>query len=138
MLTRYIIAVLLALPVSASAQSLSVAVQRAWERAGLDQVASAGQLDASAATAVADAWFAAAPTVGLAQRDDRFNRDRGLRERELELALPLWRPGQRSAAQAVATVAASEVAATLAERRLALAGEVRSHAWRLAAARAES
>jgi outer membrane protein TolC len=146
MLTRILILVfssLLWLPLTvgaataAGAGALAQALELAWQRAAQDSVAEARRGESAAARAAAENWFAEAPSLGLAQRDDRVSRNQGLRERELELALPLWRTGQRDATRLVAAGDAAEADAAAALVRLALAGELRSAAWAHAGARAE-
>jgi outer membrane protein TolC len=62
--------------------------------------------------------------------------DRGKREWEVELAVPLWLPGQKLARGAEADAALAEVTAQRQALRLQLAGELRQAWWALAAARA--
>lgn len=120
-----------------SAETLRAAFDKAWERSAPGRVAEARRGEAAASQATADSLLAGAPSIGIAQRDDRFNQDRGLRERELELALPLWLPGQRDARQAVAGKETEEVDASIAAARLAVAGDLRAAIWDLARAQAE-
>lgn len=117
--------------------TLREAVDQAWERAVAARVAESRRAEADASRAVADSWFAEPPSIGLAEKSDRFNNNRGLRERELDVALPLWLPGQRAAREGFAARDAADAQAGLAAARLALAGDVRAAVWNLAAAQAE-
>ncbi|MDD2741541.1 MAG: TolC family protein [Rhodocyclaceae bacterium] len=111
------------------ASPLAEAYERAWRR----QPAAHGQAwrqQAGAAQQVAAGqWLAAPPSVALAQRSDHFNRNRGATEREIGLALPLWLPGERPAAQAVATGEAAALAGQLAYERWQLAATLRRAWW---------
>lgn len=121
-----------------SAANLAEALDQVWQRALTARVAEARQTEIVASRAVADSLLAAPPALSISQRDDRFNRNRGLREHELELALPLWLPGQREARRILAEREGSDSEAALAAARLALAGELRSAVWALTSAQAES
>lgn len=121
-----------------SAANLAEALDQAWQRALSARVAEARQTEVEASRAVADSLLAEPPALTIAQRDDRFNRNRGLREHELELALPLWLPGQREARRILAEREGTDSEAALAAARLALAGELRSAVWALTSAQAES
>lgn len=74
--------------------------------------------------------------VSLNHLNDRFQQNQGRREWEVEVASPLWLPGQQSASAQQATRALNELQARLALRQLELAGEVRDAWWQLAQARA--
>lgn len=74
--------------------------------------------------------------VSLNHLSDRLQRDQGRREWEVELATPLWLPGQQGASQRQAEHALAELQARLALRQLELAGELRNSWWQLAQARA--
>lgn len=117
------------------APSLRAAVERAWQRSPLVQTQHARQDESSAARDNAGAWVAAAPTLGLSQRSDRWLDGRGERETEMSLAASLWLPHQKSARETMAARAVSETGAQLASARLAVAGEVRTRLWEAAAAR---
>lgn len=117
--------------------TLHEAIDRAWERAAQVHVAAARHTEAEASRAVADSWFPESPSIGLAEKSDRFNRNLGDHEREIELALPLWLPGQRDARQAFAAKDAADAEAALGAARLAVAGELRAAIRDLAVARAE-
>jgi outer membrane protein TolC len=89
-----------------------------------------------AARDLAASWLADAPSVGLAQRGDRWTDQRGRREAELSVSAPVWLPRQKSARTALAQAGADELAAHIALVRLDLAGQVRRLLWDVAAARA--
>lgn len=117
--------------------TLRAALDRAWERAVQARAAESRQTEAQASRALADRWWAEPPSIAVAEKSDRFNADRGAREREIDLSLPLWLPGQRAAHDAFARSDAAHAEAALAAARLALAGELRQTVWQVAAARAD-
>ncbi len=126
------------MPIHAWADStLREALDRAWERATQVRLAEARRGEAEASQAIADSWLAESPSVGLAEKNDRLNKNNGVREREVELALPLWLPGQRDARQAFATKDAADAEAAVAAARLAIAGDLRTTIWSVASARSE-
>lgn len=138
-LRHALLCLLLALPSQSvlAVSGLREALDRAWERAVQARVAESRRGEAEASRVAAESLFPAPPTIGIAQRDDRRQRNQGLRERELELAMPLWLPGQRDARQALAGRETEDGEALLAATRLALAGELRAAVWAHAGAQAE-
>lgn len=88
----------------------------------------------------ANAWTPGAPSVGFGYTSDRLTQNRGFHEIEVELAVPVWLPGQARAQRGLATAETRRLAAQIAAQRLALAGEVREAywAWALAEATAAS
>lgn len=118
--------------------TLRDALGRAWERAAQMRSAEARRFEAEASQVVADSWFPQPPSIGMAEKNDRLNKNRGDREREVELALPLWLPNQRAAQQEFAAKDAADAEAALGAARLRVAGELRVAIWDLAAAKAES
>lgn len=118
----------LSLPVQA-ASPLAQAFSAAWER----QPAAAGLGERGRAAAaqqqVANAWTAAPPSLEVATRSDRFNRNRGALEHELGVALPLWLPGERSASQALAAADLGVVERRGDALRLQLAQALREAWW---------
>ncbi len=127
-----------ALPLRAWADTtLREALDRAWERATQVRVAEARRGEAEASQVIADSWLPEPPSIGLAEKNDRLNKNNGNREREIELAMPLWLPGQRDARQAFATKDAADAEAAVAAARLAIAGDLRATIWNVATARSE-
>ena len=115
---------------------LAVALEQAWARhpqAGADP---ALEEEARARAQLAAAVTPGPAAVSLSGLSDQVGSDRGKREWEVELAVPLWLPGQKLARGAEADAGLAEVAAQRQARRLQLAGEVREAWWALAAARA--
>lgn len=129
--------VLVSTPTWAEA-TLREALDRAWERAVQARVAESRLNEADASRTIANSWFPEPPSIGFSDKSDRFNNNQGAYERELDIALPLLLPGQRAAYEAFARNDARDAKAGLACARLALAGELRTTIWNLAAATAES
>ena len=121
-----------------SAATLSEALDLAWQRATQARVAESQRVEADAGRTAAESLFPEAPSIEISQRDDRLNANRGLRERELELTLPLWLPGQRDARLALAERESVDSDAAVAAVRLSLAGQLRLAVWSCASARAEA
>lgn len=122
---------------AAHAGPLAAALERAWARHPQAGAEAAREEAARAERELAAALTPAPAAVSLATLDDNLagNR-RGKREWEVELALPLWLPGQKAARGAEAEAALAEVAARRQALRLRLAGELRQAWWALAEARA--
>jgi cobalt-zinc-cadmium efflux system outer membrane protein len=114
---------------------LARALEQAWrlhpQAAGLD----AREAEARAAQDVA-AGLTPEPGVGQHWQPQRpLNRNLGKQEWEVELAVPLWLPGQKAAREAEAASRIEEAAAKRAALRWELAGVLREAWWALAAAR---
>lgn len=120
---------------AARAETLAQALEQAWALAPQALAAPARQAEA-AARAEAAAGITPGPAVlSLASVNDRFQGNQGKREWEVEVAVPLWLPGQQSAQAAVAASGLGGLAAQQRALRLRLAGEVRAAWWAVAAAR---
>jgi len=119
----------------ASPASLAGAVDQAWRRhpeaAGLDS----REAEARAARDVAGGLTPDPASVSLGNLNDRHGRNLGKQEWEVELAVPLWLPGQKDARAAEAESRIGEAAARRTALRLDVAGEVREVWWSVAAAR---
>ena len=74
----------------------------------------------------------AAPSIGLLNRNDAVTTNRGEREWESELELPIWLPGQRTARETLARDAALGLSDTRATLNLQVAGMVRNALWDIA------
>lgn len=134
------IGLMLALPTLAAdtpsaSTGLARALEQAWrlhpQAAGLD----AREAEARAAQEVASGLTPEPPSVAIGSLNDRYNRNLGRQEWEVELAAPLWLPGQKAAREAEAASRVEEAAAKRAALRWELAGLLREAWWSLAAAR---
>ena len=122
-------------PASAGpAATLRDAIQGAWLRSVPARTLEARRGEVDAARSTARSWVAGAPVLGLSQRADRWTDKGDKRESEISLAAPIWRPGQKSARQALAARSTEELSAQILQARLAVAGEVRTLVWEAAAA----
>lgn len=117
------------------AQTLTQALDAAWARAPQAVALSARQAEAQAGLDLARGLTPGPASVSLNHLNDRLNQNTGRREWEVELATPLWLPGQRSARESLAEKASIELDARSASLKLQLAAEVREAWWRVAAAR---
>lgn len=135
---RFFLLLLAVLAAPAShAGALGEALERAWARHPQAGAEAAREEVARAERELAAALTPAPAAVSLATLDDNLaGNSRGKREWEVELALPLWLPGQKAARGAEAEAALAEVAARRQALRLRLAGELRQAWWALAEARA--
>ena len=103
-------------------------MEQAWrlnpQAAGLD----AREAEARAAQDVATGLTPEPGSVSIGSLNDRFNRNKGEQEYEVELAVPLWLPGQKAAREAEATSRIDEAVARRTAVRLEVRGELRE-AW---------
>ena len=126
------------LSLPAHAQSLSDALEQAWQRHPQALAMTLRQTEYEARADLAASVTPGAPSVSLSNLNDRVGLNRGKQEWEIELAVPLWLPGQKAARMAEAGSAQNELAARRRALRLQLAGDVRDAWWAVAAARNQS
>ncbi|OHC33892.1 MAG: hypothetical protein A2Y50_09360 [Pseudomonadales bacterium RIFCSPLOWO2_12_59_9] len=119
-------------------------VQAATLREALDHAwaAQANQLSArdqqfSAQVAASQAWTPAPPSVGLFNTTDQLNGDYGRREWEVGVSAPIWLPGQRDQAEALASAEQAAFSGRSALSRWQLAGQLRESCWALRLAQLE-
>lgn len=117
------------------AQTIAVALDQAWSRHPQAVTFVARAAEAKARADLAASFTPTAPSLSLSNASDRLNADAGKDAWELELAVPLWLPGQRHARALEAANAASEVQSRQVALRLQLAGELREAWWTLSGAR---
>lgn len=114
---------------------LKAALDAAWQRSPQARTLEARRDEALAGREAAQSWIAGSPTIGLAQRSDRWTDQNGVRETEVSIAAPIWLPSQKAARASLAQSSSDELEAQITNTRLALAGEVRERLWAVAAAR---
>ena len=124
-----------AMHLSAQAQSLAIALDQAWSRHPLAAASAARADEALARIDSANRLTPAPASVSLGNVNDQLNTNRGRQEWELEVATPLWLPGQRAARQNEAMALETEMVARQQALRLQLAAELREAWWALAGAR---
>jgi cobalt-zinc-cadmium efflux system outer membrane protein len=117
------------------AGGLASALAQAWRQHPQAAALDARDAEAQAARDIATGLTPEPGAISIGSRNDRWNRDRGQQEYEIELATPLWLPGQKAAREDAATSQIDEVAAKRIALRWELAGELREAWWALAAAR---
>lgn len=118
-----------ATPLYAAAPGLREAVESAWARQPASRALPARQEELAAKRSAASALFPKPPSVTLAQRTDRFDRNDGDNETEAEVSLPLWMPGTRDNARRLAAAESGRLDVDQRAAKLKLAGEVREAYW---------
>ncbi|MBX9755570.1 MAG: TolC family protein, partial [Pseudomonadaceae bacterium] len=112
---------------SAHAATLREALDHAW-------AVQANQLSArdqqfNAQVAASQAWTPAPPSVGVFNTTDQLNGDYGRREWEVGVSAPIWLPGQREQAEALANAEKTAFSGRSALSRWQLAGQLRESWW---------
>lgn len=119
----------LAAPLAQAATPLAAAFAQAWARQPAALAEGERQRAVSAQSAAADRWTPAPGSLELGLRSDRFNRNQGASEVDVGVAIPLWLPGERNGAQALAAAAEGALAGRQAALRLQLAQALRDAWW---------
>lgn len=122
-------------PAPRNDQSLGGAIDRAWSRQPLAAALVAREAEAQARAELANGLMPAPASLSLSNVSDRLSTDAGKDAWELELAMPMWLPGQRGARGREAAHGLTEISARRAALKLQIAGEVREAWWALATAR---
>ncbi|MFH1872230.1 MAG: TolC family protein, partial [Pseudomonadota bacterium] len=120
---------------AAAHSGLAQALEQAWRLHPQAAALEGREAEARAAQDVAAGLTPEPGSLSIGSRSDRLNRNLGMQEYEVELAAPLWLPGQKAAREAEAASRIDDVAARRAALRAELAGELRDAWWALAAAR---
>lgn len=118
------------------AQSLHDTLESAWARQPAMQAQAERLVELDGKRNAADALTPAPAAVSIGQRTDQPGSNAGRREWEIELAAPLWLPGQRDKQRAVVQAEGDVYGTVQVLSKLRLAGELREAWWqaRLAAA----
>jgi outer membrane protein, heavy metal efflux system len=117
------------------ANTLAEALAQAWQRHPPAVALNAGADEVRARAEIAQSLTAGPAELSVGHLTDALNDDRGKREWEVELAAPLWLPGQRATQRAQAASLIKQLGVSETVLRLELAGELRAAWWMLAAAR---
>ncbi len=117
------------------ASGLAAALEQAWRLHPQAAALQAHEAEARANRDVAAGLTPEPGSLSIGGRNDQFGRNVGKQEYEVELATPLWLPGQKAAREAEASSRIDEASGRRAALRLELAGELRDAWWALAAAR---
>ena len=116
-------------------QTLSHALEAAWARSPEAAALSARQAEAQARLDQARGLLAGPARVSISHLNDRLTQNIGYRDWEVELAAPLWLPGQKQRRESLAEKVVAALEARTASQKLQLAAQLRDTWWRLAAAR---
>ncbi|MBW7901011.1 MAG: TolC family protein [Rhodocyclaceae bacterium] len=117
--------------------TLRQAFAAAWARQPEARSLAARRDAAEARRQAADAWLAEPPALELSGKTDRVTGNDGGREYEIGVALPLWLPGERARAGALADAEARAAASRAEAARLRTAAAVREAWWDWQRARGE-
>lgn len=117
--------------VHSSTITMKQAVQAALQRHPQSKVAKARRKVGDSYQKHANALFKEDPTYEISYLSDELNADRGLREYEANVGLPLWMPGQKGARKKLADSIYSRVDAEQELLKWQVAGEVLQRAWDL-------
>lgn len=120
---------LLSIAPAARAQDLHAAFEAAWSRQPAQRAHADRLAELDAKRRAAGALTPEPPSVALGQRTDQPGSRLGRRESDIELSAPLWLPGQRASARAVAEAEGDAYAAAQALAKWQLAGELRDAWW---------
>lgn len=118
-----------------TAPGLAKSFEQAWRLYPQAAALDARDAEANAAREVAARLTPEPGSVRIGSLNDRLNRNLGRQEWEVELATPLWLPGQKAARVNEAASRIDEAVAKRTALRLELAGEMREAWWALAFAR---
>lgn len=121
----------------ACAGGLTDALEKAWQRSPQARALLAGEEEVAARRQAAESLTPAPAAIAVSERGDQLNANRGQREWELEIGVPLWLPGEKDARRRQAGSEAGENQAALLAQRLALAGQLREAYWNWRLALAE-
>ena len=125
-------------PVTAAVTlTLKSAFDAAWARQPEAQSLAARHEAVAARRDAAGSWTAEPVTMEISAKTDQFNRNQGSRETVLGVAIPLWLPGERPGAQALADAQSRSTATRADAARLRTAATVRDAYWAWARARVE-
>ena len=126
----------------APAQDLPTPLRQAFEAAWSRQpeaLALQARRDAAAAQRRAvQSWTPEAPALEVSNKTDRLTRNQGARELEVGVAVPLWLPGERGRAAALADAEGAAIDSRTLAARLRVAATVREAWWNWQRARVEA
>lgn len=116
-------------PVSGAVLSLKQAFEVAWARQPEALSLAKQQEAAQARRDSANSWFVEPPALEVAGKTDQLDSNRGSREYEIGIAVPIWLPGERSTAAALATAEMDATASRARAAQLRTAAAVRTAYW---------
>ena len=122
---------------SSQPPTLKQALDAAWQTSSQSRSLDNRRSELAAKEKAAFSWIAGEPVAGIAHRTDWLNKNKGFREYEAEIELPLWNPGVRTATQADIFAQRQSFDGQFALSKLKLAGELRAVAASAATAQVE-
>ncbi|MBC7992643.1 MAG: TolC family protein [Rhizobacter sp.] len=120
---------------AASPVSLRQVFDAAWARQPDAMALQARRSAARAQQRAAQAWTPQAASLEVSNKTDRLNRNQGVRELEVGVAVPLWLPGERSRSAALADAEGAAVESRVTAAQLRVAATVREAWWQWQRAR---
>lgn len=117
--------------------TLKQAFDAAWQRQPEARSREARQQAAVARRQAAESWTVEPAAIELSVKGNRLNRSQGSREIETGLAIPLWLPGERARARAVADAELRATESKVLAAQLRTAASVRESFWLWQRARIE-
>lgn len=116
-------------PLGAAASGLKDLFEAAWALQPEAQALAARREAVQAQRRAADAWTPEPPALEASHTTDRPTRNEGARELEVGVAVPLWLPGERQRAGALAEADAAALDSRTRAARLRVAAAVREAWW---------
>jgi cobalt-zinc-cadmium efflux system outer membrane protein len=114
---------------SAAVISLKQAFEIAWARQPESQSLNTRREAATARREAANSWLAEPPSIELSDKTDQMNRNQGMREYQVGLAMPLWLPGERTLTAALADAEDRMVSSRALAAQLRVAASIRETWW---------
>lgn len=111
--------------------TLGEVVKAALARSPDNIVVQSKGLNSQALRGRAGSFFSATPEISIQHQNDSLRSDQGLREWQTSIDMPLWLPGQKSAAKNKARMAINETTAYEKLVILEVTGQVREILWEL-------
>jgi outer membrane protein TolC len=115
----------------AHAEDIRHVLESAWARNAEVAALTARRAEILARKRSAGRLTPGPPALGVSHLNDYASGDDGYREYDVEIATPLWLPGEGTAIRRVADAELGQLDAELAVTRLSVTGEVREAYWRL-------
>ncbi|CAD5366644.1 Outer membrane efflux protein [Rubrivivax sp. A210] len=133
----FVLAQTAAAPKEPDRQTLRQAFEAAWSRQPEAQALAARRDAVRAQQQAVQSWTPEPVALELATKTDRLNRNLGVREFEVGVAIPLWLPGERGQRQSVADAEGRAVESRTTAAQLRVAATVRDAWWTWQRSRAE-
>ncbi|HEY9238781.1 MAG TPA: TolC family protein [Burkholderiaceae bacterium] len=116
-------------PTAAASLTLRQVFDAAWARQPEAMALRARRDAARAQQSAATAWTPEPAALEISNKTDRLNRNRGARELEVGVAVPLWLPGERCRSAALAEAEGAAIESRVSAAQLRIAATVREIWW---------